>query len=638
MENIMENITLGLDYGSTYSCVSYYDTVSQKVIIIPNEQGNLTTPSLLFLSSDSSEMLFGEIAMQLQDNLGNLKRLIGKIALDNNTKNYRNLIEKDQNLFFKVEFDNQIKEFSVETLISFYLNYLKNTILQFFSLKECTFDIVITVPAYFNDNQRSIIKSCCEIINLNVIRIINEPTAASLAYATNESLNNINEEEYILTFDIGGGTTDISLLHLDYINEIYQVKTTIGDNFLGGEDITILLQSYIINKLNLKVDDLKQRQIKKIYYQAEKCKKVLSTSNSFLVLLEFGDINYKLNITRSVFNELNVDIFRKVENLIYYLLDDYMNSNSDFKYTDINSVIFVGGTSRIPYFEQLFRKILPNAKINNTLDPDTTISIGASIQGALLKKLINQEIGGETLLIDILPLSIGIETLGGIMSPIISRNSVLPVSRTTQFSNSGSFEDTIIINIFQGERRFVIDNNCIGTFILHSDLFKDYNKGEIIIDITFTVDSNSIITAKANALIKNKIVFSEITVVKEFSKSKDIEQILYYSEINKLLDIEKSNQILSKIELYDSFAYLLSVFHQYSNTNTNKIELDELNLLFNKTFNYIQDYLMYTSVQLKEFKTSFETQWHILLFDNKILFKDEMGLIIEYGGKNIDDI
>lgn len=632
----MSQYIIGWDFGSSNSCISYYDTVSQKVIIIPNEQGNLTTPSLIFLNSDSSEMLFGETASQLENNLGNLKRLIGKKCIDDNN-NISNLICEDDNLFFNIKFNNVYKNFSVETLISFYLNYLKNIILQFFCLKECTFDIVITVPAYFNDNQRSIIKSCCQVINLNVIRIINEPTAASLAYAM-DSKQKV-EEEYVLTFDIGGGTTDISLLHLDYLNEIYVVKNTIGDNFLGGEDITLLLNNYIIEKLKLK--DISIKQSKQIYKQAEKCKKVLSSSNLFQIVLEFGEINHTLSITKSIFNELSKNIFRKIENLIYYLLDDYMKITKDFQYNNIDSIIFVGGTSRIPYFIELFTKILPNAKINNTIDPDTTISIGASIQGALLKNLINTENGGDTLLMDILPLSIGIETLGGIMSPVISRNSLLPISRTMQFTNSTAFDDIIIIDIYQGERRFVIDNNHIGTFSLISPLFKEYDKGKIIIDITFTIDSNSIITAKANATINNQIVISEVIVTKNNGKIStiNIEDMIYYSESNKLIDLELSNKILAKIKLYDSFKYLLSVFHQNRNQHfIDEFTTNQLNILFNKTFNYIEDFINYTSCTLKIIQTSFENEWHTLLFTQNIIFKDTDGMIIEYGGIDIKSI
>lgn len=642
----MNDIVIGIDLGTTNSCLSYYNINTKSVTIIENEQGNYTSPSVLFLDPDSTEILYGDSAKQLLNSnnqeylinsFSNLKRLIGKHTLDNSTLEFfknNNITIKDNNLVFTVKFNNEIKEYNLQTLVIFYLNYLKGIICNHFgrTLEE-QFEIVITVPAYFNDEQRTFVKECCNLIGLTVLRVINEPTAASLAYALEKYIKADIDEEFILTFDCGGGTTDISLLHLDYVNSIYEVKNTVGDNFLGGEDITNNLVNFIIQKL--KLHNVNHRVFNKIKKQAEEAKKQLSFNQQTTIYLELGEMDHSLTITRSQLDDINKEFYNKIRNLIYYVLDEYIQKTNDFTYSKIDSIIFVGGTSRIPYFKTLFSEIFPNAKINNTIDPDQTISVGASIQGALLNNLIDEASGGDTLLMDIIPLSIGIETVGGIMTPIISRNSLLPVSRTQTFSNSEGFEESITINIYQGERKLVQDNMFLASFELKSELFSQYDKGEILITVMFEVDQDSIIHAKATAKISDTEISSDVIVKKESKllDDKTLDEILYDAEMNKLLDNEISNKILAKLELYDSFKYLLSVFHTYRDSNDeDTFMLDELNELFNNTFNVIQNYIEYSTQELTEIKHLFEKKWHNLLFSGNIVLKDEDGQIIEFGG------
>lgn len=641
-----EDIIIGIDFGTTNSCISYYNTTSKKVQVIPNEQGNFTSPSILFLDSESSEILFADSALQLLRSnnnqhyltniFNNLKRLVGKNNIDDTlTPFFKHNKINDDKLAFIVNYNNNTECLNVSTLITFYLRYLKTLICNHLSIEQGDLiNIVITVPAYFDDYQRTIIKECCESIGLIVLRVINEPTAASLAYALEKYIKADIEEEYILTFDCGGGTTDISLLYLDYVESIYEVKNTVGDNILGGEDITNNLVNFIIDKL--KLTNPTNKILNKVKKQAEEAKKQLSFNQQTTIYLELGDSDYTLTITQSQFNEINKDFYHKIRNLIYYVLDEYIQKTNLFDYSKINSVIFVGGTSRIPYFKQLFKDILPNAKINDTIDPDQTISIGASIQGALLKDLIDNESGGETLLLDIIPLSIGIETIGGIMTPIISRNTLIPVSRSQTFTNSEGYEDIITINIYQGERKLVKDNMFLASFELKSELFNNYDKGEIQITITFDVDSNSIITSTAIATVQDTNIKSSIQVTKVYNNdtSKNLDEILLSAEMNKLLDTEISNKILAKIELYDSFKYLLSIFHEKKTEqqHSNPALLTQLNELFNHTFNVIQNYLDYSSNELIKIKELFEKKWHTLLFSGDILLKNDDGQIIEFGG------
>jgi molecular chaperone DnaK (HSP70) len=651
----MKDIVIGIDFGTTNSCLSYYNIQTKNVQVIPNEQGNFTSPSILFLDSDSPEILFSDSALQLlrsnnnqnylSNIFNNLKRLVGKSSIDNNFLPFfkHNKYSDGKKIEFETKYNNEIKLFTPQNLITFYLKYLKNIICTHFSIEfNNTIDIVITVPAYFDDNQRTIIKECCNSIAFNVIRIINEPTAASLAYALDKYKKGDIEEEFILTFDCGGGTTDVSLLHLDYTNSVYEVKNTIGDNILGGEDITNNLVNFIIEKLHLKKDiQLTSKILNKIRKQAEEAKKNLSFNSQTTIYLELGDKDYSLSISQSQFNEINNDFYRKVKNLIYHVLDDYIQKTRDFEYSKINSIIFVGGTTKIPYFKTLFQDIFPEASINNTIDPDQTISIGASIQGALIKDLIDEDEGGETLLMDIIPLSIGIETIGGIMTPIISRNTLLPISRTQVFVNSESYEEIIVINIYQGERKFVKDNIFLASFTLQSDTLSLYDKGEVQISITFDVDLDSIITAKAIAKVNSTEIESTIQVTKTYSTQnthQSLDDILLSAEMNKLVDNELSNKILAKIELYDSFKYLLSVFHDKKTEKQNQDEflLNQLNELFNHTFNIINNYTEYTSKELIDIKNLFEKKWHTLLFSGNILLKNNEGQIIEFGGTTLD--
>jgi molecular chaperone DnaK (HSP70) len=644
----MNSLVVGWDFGTTTSCLSYYNKDTKNVQVIPNEQGNFTSPSILFLDSESSEILFSDSALQLlrsnnnQHYLSNifynLKRLVSKTCIDKTLLpffNHNTINSTTNQIIFDIMYNNKNESLNVSTLITFYLKYLKTLLCNHFSIEsDSNLEIVLTVPAYFDDHQRTILKECCESIGLLVLRIINEPTAASLAYALNKHKQNTIDEEFILTFDCGGGTTDISLLHLDYIDSIYEVKNTVGDNLLGGEDITNNLVNFIVQKL--KLENVNNKTLNKIKKQAEEAKKQLSFNQQTTIYLEISDNDYTLVISQSQFNDMNREFYNKIRNLIYYVLDDYIQKTRNFDYSKINSIIFVGGTTRIPYFKSLFQDILPNAHINNTIDPDQTISIGASIQGALLKDLIDTEDGGDTLLMDIIPLSIGIETIGGIMSPIISRNSLLPISRNQSFTNSDGYDDTITINIYQGERKLVKDNMFLASFELQSELFLNYDKGEIQINVTFEIDSDSIIHAKAIAKVNNTDIQSyiQVTKINNNELTKNLNDILLSAEMNKLVDNELSNKILAKIELYDSFKYLLSVFHEKQSERQlqDEFALNQLNDLFNNTFNIIQNYTDYSSNELHEIKELFEKKWHTLLFSVDILLINDEGQIIEFGG------
>ena len=642
------DVCIGLDFGAMNSCCSFYNTISKKVDVIPNTLGYYTTPTMIWFSKDSDEILFGNVVQDLLNSnnnneyleniFTNIKRLLG-LSYSSFIKNTdlniwfkrNNIINNNDVLTFKITYNNKECFFTVEDLIQLYLDFLKKTCEKFLnkSIKNCC----ITIPVYFNDSQRELLKNCCKNIDLNVVRILNEPTSAALSYGF--SKQNL-ESEYVLIIDSGCSTTDISLLYMDYIESVYQVKNTAGDNFLGGEDITNEISKYIQSKINI---PLSLKELNKIKTQAEQIKKTLSFNQSSKLLFEFGEKDILLNLSTVQFNEINKEIFRKVKNLIYYVIDGHIQQDLDFSISKIKSIIFIGGTTKIPYFKQMIIEMFGNdILINNTIDPDQSVSIGAALQSAIIYNLIDES--DDILLLDTVPLNIGIEIHGGLMSPIISRNTIIPVSSSRDFTNSDEFEDTIIINIYRGQRKFVKDNELIGTFELKSDMFTKYDKGKLLITITFNVDSNSIITANATVNINDTKISNEIIVTKENKlSSTNISDILLNADINKLIDSELANKILAKLELYDSFKYLLSIFHEKRNEmkNENSFLISELNTLFNNTFNIIQDFQNYTHIDLKNTKETFEATWHKLLFGGALILKDENNLIIDYGGSSIID-
>lgn len=608
----MNSLVIGCDWGTTYSCVSYVDNGEIKVI--PNENGEMTSASAIYFDPYSTDILYGNIAKNCKGAFTNLKRLIGK-KLDNVPDELQPFF-KDHTVIdnkFQVKYNNTVTLFSVEDLVVLYLSYLKKYTIEFLNCeKGTTFDLVITIPVYYTDTQREITKECATKAGFNVIRIINEPTAAALAYTQMSQMIPLTEEN-VLVFDCGGGTTDLSIVNMDHEERFYQVKNVIGNNFLGGEDLTELLYNYFT------LQGQKHRNLKKACEQM-KCELTYNTTST----VEVGE-SY-ITMSQNKFLDLSKVFFDKIKKLIKTILSDTKEP--------INKVIFIGGTTRIPFIKQIFKQILGNdTQICSDIDPDQTVSIGAATQGALLNHLFENELVSETLLLDIIPLSIGIETLGGIMVPIVSRNTCIPVTRTREFTNANS-DTEIDIHIYQGERKLVSDNFYLTSFKLN---VPEADPGKHLIQVTFDINADSIISATAKIKGDEKKSVIEITKGDQtkITSNVNLDEILLNALENKLYDSIIGNKILAKIELYDSFKKYLSIFHDKryqilgSKPESESFLCSQLNTLFNETFAIINDYLNYTPIQLKEVMVTFKSEFHKLLFDSGPTFKDDTGQIID---------
>jgi molecular chaperone DnaK (HSP70) len=500
-------ITLGIDFGTSNSCCSYFNGKNYK--LISNEQGNYIYPTILSFDPDSENILYSNSINDMALNvISNIKRLIGL-----SFEEYQEKLTKCEYIIeemrIKVMYNNNIKLFTVNDIVVYYLEYLK-LISENFTNEQIQ-DIVITVPVYFSDPQRAQLKFCCEKAGLNVIRMINEPTAAILAYYWDKINLEINKN--ILVIDCGGGTTDYSIINADLELGLFEVINVHGNNFLGGEDLTNNIYNYVIEKIYSKFQVtpnwLGDRKLSYIRKLCEKAKITLSYNQNVDIFIENvkGDNDFFIKISRSLFYSINSQIFRSIK-------QDLLNVTENLK-IKIDEIIFVGGTTRIPIFLDICKEIFGNdVFINNTLNPDYTVSIGASIQGALLTG--NTTTDCDLVLTDVTPMSLGIKTFDEKMSIVISKNTIIPASKSQLFTNSEDYINELTIEIYQGNNQFVKDNIYLGTFEL-GNLNNSLKRNKMKIEITFNINASGILSVSATDKSSNKTV--EIVVNKYNNKN-----------------------------------------------------------------------------------------------------------------------